>query len=39
MEEIRDEYLRFIQIEKGLSNNTIAAYRRDLNHYLNYLAE
>lgn len=38
MQDIVDEYLRFIQIEKGLSENTIAAYRRDLNHYLNYLA-
>lgn len=38
MQDVVDEYLRFIQIEKGLSENTIAAYRRDLNHYLNYLA-
>ncbi|RIM14191.1 site-specific tyrosine recombinase XerD, partial [Staphylococcus chromogenes] len=35
MQDVVDEYLRFIQIEKGLSENTIAAYRRDLNHYLN----
>lgn len=38
MQDVVDEYLRFIQIEKGLSENTIAAYRRDLNHYLDYLA-
>lgn len=38
MQDVVDEYLRFIQVEKGLSENTIAAYRRDLNHYLNYLA-
>lgn len=37
MQDAIDEYLRFIQLEKGLSENTIAAYRRDLNHYLNYL--
>ncbi|MDQ7193359.1 site-specific tyrosine recombinase XerD [Staphylococcus felis] len=37
MKETLEEYLRFIQIEKGLSQNTIAAYRRDLNHYFNYL--
>lgn len=37
MEEVRDEFLRFIQIEKGLSANTIAAYRRDLNQYIDYL--
>ncbi len=30
MNNIIDEYLNFIQIEKGLSNNTIGAYRRDL---------
>ena len=28
METIIEEYLRFIQIEKGLSSNTIGAYRR-----------
>ncbi|QLK86117.1 site-specific tyrosine recombinase XerD [Staphylococcus sp. 17KM0847] len=39
MKEVRDEFLRFIQLEKGLSHNTIAAYRRDLNHYINYLIE
>ncbi|UXR79275.1 MULTISPECIES: site-specific tyrosine recombinase XerD [unclassified Staphylococcus] len=37
MEEVRDEYLRFIQLEKGLSANTIAAYRRDLNQYIEFL--
>ncbi|AVP37099.1 site-specific tyrosine recombinase XerD [Staphylococcus felis] len=37
MKETLEEYLRFIQIEKRLSQNTIAAYRRDLNHYFNYL--
>ncbi len=30
METIIEEYLKFIQIEKGLSENTIGAYRRDL---------
>ncbi len=30
MNTIIEEYLNFIQIEKGLSNNTIGAYRRDL---------
>lgn len=39
MQEVVDEYLKFIQLEKGLSENTIAAYRRDLNHYLNYLED
>ena len=37
METIIEEYLKFIQIEKGLSVNTIGAYRRDLNKYKEYL--
>ncbi len=33
------EYLDFLEIEKGLSNNTLEAYRRDLNDFLNYCDE
>ena len=36
-DNIIEEYLKFIQIEKGLSANTIGAYRRDLNKYKTYL--
>ena len=35
MDEIIEEYLKFIQLEKGLSENTIGAYRREeekINH-------
>jgi integrase/recombinase XerD len=32
-----NDYLSFAAIEKGLSKNTISAYRRDLNKFLNYL--
>jgi len=32
-----DEFIHFIRVEKGLSNNTVAAYRRDLIHFLEYL--
>ena len=39
METIIEEYLRFIQIEKGLSSNTIGAYRRDLKKYQDYMTE
>ncbi|MDU6183910.1 MAG: site-specific integrase, partial [Staphylococcus epidermidis] len=39
MNNIIDEYLNFIQIEKGLSNNTIGAYRRDLKKYKDYLED
>ena len=39
METIKDEYLKFIQLEKGLSSNTIGAYRMDLNKYITYLQD
>ena len=35
--QLVDDYLRHLSIERGLSNNTIAAYRRDLDSYLGYL--
>ena len=34
-----DAYLRHISIERGLSDNTVAAYRRDLSGYVQWLAE
>ena len=39
MDEIIEEYLKFIQLEKGLSENTVGAYRRDLKKYQDYLEE
>ncbi|RIO58902.1 site-specific tyrosine recombinase XerD [Staphylococcus haemolyticus] len=39
MEKIIEEYLKYIQIEKGLSENTIGAYRRDLKKYQLYMQE
>lgn len=32
-------YLSFIKLEKGLSENSQAAYGRDIKHYLDYLSE
>ena len=32
-----DEYLRHLAIERGVANNTLAAYRRDLAGYLQFL--
>ena len=32
-----DTYLRHVTIERGLSGHTIAAYRRDLGGYLEWL--
>ena len=39
MNTIIEEFLKFIQIEKGLSDNTIGAYRRDLAKYEEYMKE
>lgn len=32
-----DDWLAFLAVEKGLSNNTVAAYRRDLRDYLDWV--
>jgi integrase/recombinase XerD len=37
--QLVDEYLRHLSIERGLSKNTVAAYRRDLTGYLAFLAK
>ena len=39
MNVIIEEYLKFIQLEKGLSPNTIGAYKRDLKKYQSFLEE
>ena len=33
------EFINYIDVEKGLSKNTMLAYQRDLSHYLGYLEE
>ena len=37
MEQLAEKYLRQLAIERGLSSNTLSAYRRDLSNYLDYL--
>ncbi|HHU20293.1 MAG TPA: site-specific tyrosine recombinase XerD [Bacilli bacterium] len=32
-----EDFIHYIQIERGLADNTLEAYRRDLTKYLNYL--
>lgn len=39
LDRCRDEYLGHLSVERGLSRNTLDAYRRDLGCYLGYLAE
>lgn len=34
--QILSEYLEYLEVEKGLSQNTIDAYRRDLSSFLNF---
>lgn len=36
---IVEDYLRHLAVERGLSDNTVAAYRRDLSGYCRFLAE
>ena len=35
--EIREEFLHFLAVEKGLSSNTLAAYGRDIEKFLGFL--
>lgn len=37
LEDLVDDYLRHLSIERGLAKNTVAAYRRDLKNYLAFL--
>ncbi len=39
LQAISAQYLSHLQVERGLSGNTVAAYRRDLGRYLEFLAE
>jgi len=38
-DELREEFLRFLTVEKGLSANTRAAYGRDLDKFLRFLEQ
>ncbi|MDP1853379.1 MAG: site-specific tyrosine recombinase XerD [Candidatus Omnitrophota bacterium] len=37
MHDLIEMFLNYLSVERGLSNNTISAYRRDLNKYAAYL--
>lgn len=39
MNELIQEFLNYITVERGLARNTTEAYRRDLNQFSSYLAE
>jgi integrase/recombinase XerD len=38
MKELIDTFLDYLSVERGLSQNTIIAYKKDLNVYMDYLA-
>ncbi|MBU3911824.1 MAG: site-specific tyrosine recombinase XerD [Candidatus Omnitrophica bacterium] len=37
MDTLIDEFLSYLSVERGLSNNTLISYKRDLRKFLNYL--
>ena len=37
MKELIDTFLNYLSVERGLSNNTILAYREDLNYYIDFI--
>lgn len=39
MDQLLDQYLHYLILEKGLSNNTIRAYRDSLNRFLDHLKD
>ena len=39
MKVLLDEFLNYLSIERGLSKNTISAYRTDLSHFTEYCAD
>lgn len=39
MKEFIDEFMNYISVERGLAKNTLIAYRRDLEKYIDYLSQ
>ncbi|WP_239254571.1 site-specific tyrosine recombinase XerD [Listeria ilorinensis] len=39
MNDLIEDFLHFLIVEKGLSDNTLHAYKRDLNYFANYMEE
>src|SRR6202789_3654883 len=39
MKEFIDEFMNYISVERGLAKNTLLAYRRDLDKYIDYLSQ
>jgi len=39
MQELIDNFINYLSVERGLSLNTLSSYRRDLNKYITYLKQ
>ena len=39
MKEFIDEFMNYLSVERGLAHNTLLAYRRDLDKYIDYLSQ
>jgi integrase/recombinase XerD len=39
MKEFIDEFMNYLSVERGLAKNTLLAYRRDLDKYIDYLSQ
>lgn len=39
MNDIIQDYFHYLQVERGLSENTVQSYRRDLNQYMQYIVK
>lgn len=39
MKEFIDEFMNYLSVERGLAQNTLLAYRRDLEKYIDYLSQ
>src|SRR5690625_3488411 len=39
LNESIEDYFHYLQIERGLSDNTLTSYRRDIEHYSRYVSK
>lgn len=39
LKQVLEEYIQYLQIERGLSDNTLTAYKRDLTQYKQFITE
>ncbi len=39
MKDLIDEFMNYLSVERGLAKNTLMAYRRDLDKYIDYLSQ